>query len=193
MRRFALLGLLLVPAIVFAFHYDPTKEKPEAKATSTKSAARVVAPFALTDAVNGKSWDWKELKKPRAVVVVFLGTECPINNAYTTRLVELNAKYSKENVVFVGINSNSHDTPIKIAAHAKEHGLTFPVLKDSGNVVADQFGALPHAGSVRRQSRRYGSLSRADRRPGGLQLQALPHRRATILPRRSTKSSPGKP
>ena len=113
-----------------------------------------MAPFALPDAVSGKTWAWKDLKNPKAVVVVFLGTECPISNAFTGRLAEMNAKYGKEGVVFLGINSNSHDTPAKIAGHAKEFGLTFPVLKDSGNVVADQFGAKPHAGGVRARWRR---------------------------------------
>jgi peroxiredoxin len=72
-----------------------------------------------------------------AVVLAFMGTDCPVGNLYAPRLAELNKTYKDKKVVFLGINSNAHDTREAIAAHAKEHGLGFPVLKDEGNVVAD--------------------------------------------------------
>jgi hypothetical protein len=45
-------------------------------------------------------------------------------------------------VAFVGINSNQQDSLSELAAYAKTHGINFPLLKDVGNVVADQFGAV---------------------------------------------------
>ena len=42
---------------------------------------------------------------------------------------------------FLGVNSNCNDTPPHIAGHAKKYDLTFPVLRDPANVVADRFGA----------------------------------------------------
>ena len=44
-------------------------------------------------------------------------------------------------VSFVGINSNQQDSLTEIAAHARRHGVGFPVLKDLGNKLADQLGA----------------------------------------------------
>jgi len=41
----------------------------------------------------------------------------------------------------VAINANHQDAAEKVAKHAKEHKLPFPVLKDADNKVADQFGA----------------------------------------------------
>jgi peroxiredoxin len=101
---------------------------------------RRVAPFALEDAA-GKRWALAELKGKKAIVVVFLGTECPVNNAYLPRLAELHKEYEPKGVQFLAVNSNCQDTPPRVAAHAREHGIPFPVLKDAGNVVADQFAA----------------------------------------------------
>ena len=42
---------------------------------------------------------------------------------------------------FLAVNSNCNDAPAVIAGHAKKYGLTFPVLRDAANVVADRFGA----------------------------------------------------
>src|SRR5262249_52016570 len=76
-----------------------------------------------------------------AVVVLFVGTECPVNNAYAPRLRELHQQYSPRGVEFVAINPNRQDTPEKIAAHARKHGLPFPVLKDADQAVVRQLGA----------------------------------------------------
>jgi peroxiredoxin len=115
-----------------------------APAAAPAGRPQVIAPFTLKDWAD-KAWSFKEAttgkKAARAVVVLFLGTECPINNAYAPRLAGLHKSYSSKGVAFVGINSNCHDTPVRIAAHAKEHGLPFPVLKDPANGVADRFGA----------------------------------------------------
>src|SRR5207247_2647452 len=73
--------------------------------------------------------------------VVFLGTQCPINNAFLPELARLHEEFSTKGVQFLGVNSNSQDTPGAVAEHARKHNLPFPVLKDVGNVVADHFGA----------------------------------------------------
>jgi peroxiredoxin/mono/diheme cytochrome c family protein len=101
---------------------------------------RKVPAFALSDAA-GKTWSLKDLHDKKAIVVVFLGTECPVNNAYLPRLAQLCRDYSPRGVQFLGVNSNCNDTPDRVALHAREHDLPFPVLKDAGNVVADKFGA----------------------------------------------------
>jgi peroxiredoxin len=104
-------------------------------------APRTVRPFTLP-AADGKAHALKDIAAgKKAVVVLFIGTECPINNAYMPRLGELHKEHAARGVAFVGINPNCHDTPVRIAAHAREHKLPFPVLKDAGNVVADAFGA----------------------------------------------------
>jgi peroxiredoxin len=44
-------------------------------------------------------------------------------------------------VRFVGINSNVIEPVEEVAAHAKQNGFPFPVLKDEGNKIADHFDA----------------------------------------------------
>jgi peroxiredoxin len=96
--------------------------------------------FTLTD-TTGKTWSLAGLKDRKAVVVLFLGTECPINNAYLPRLTELSRAYEPRGVPFVALNANRQDSPAAVAEHARKNALPFPVLKDAGNVVADRFGA----------------------------------------------------
>ena len=82
--------------------------------------------------------DWKE--KP-AVVVAFVGAECPLAKLYSNRLVELAAQFEPQGVQFVAIDSNQQDSLAKLTQFAHDHKIEFPVLKDPGNKVADQFGA----------------------------------------------------
>ncbi|MFO0846342.1 MAG: redoxin domain-containing protein [Gemmataceae bacterium] len=102
--------------------------------------AKAVKSFSLKDA-DGKAWSLAGQKDKKAVVVLFLGTECPINNQYLPRLAELHKEYAGRGVAFVGVNSNAHDTATRVAGHAKANAVPFPVLKDVGNAVADDFGA----------------------------------------------------
>ena len=51
--------------------------------------------FRLRDA-QGKVWSAEDLREAKAVVLVFLGTQCPIDNAYLPRLNELHERYAGE-------------------------------------------------------------------------------------------------
>src|SRR5262249_50243585 len=155
MRRFAsAAALLLVPALLW-FSFGRADEKAPAQA-----APRKVENFTLKD-TDGKDWSLDALAKKKAVVVVFVGLECPISKAYLPVLNELHKKYADKDVQFLAINANALDTPAKITGHAKEFKIAFPVLKDTANVVADKFGAkrtpeafvLSPAGAVLYQGR----------------------------------------
>lgn len=99
-----------------------------------------VAAFSLKFA-DGKTFSPADFKNAKATVVVFLGTECPINNAYLPTLAELHKKYRGQNVQFFGINSNRHDTVERVAEHAKKNAVPIPVLKDDRHSAADGFKA----------------------------------------------------
>jgi len=83
--------------------------------------------------------DWKESK---AVVVVFLGAECPLAQQYGSKLAELAERYKDKHVQFVGIDANQQDSLAAIGYYVRVHKIGFPVLKDPGNKVADQFAAV---------------------------------------------------
>ena len=89
----------------------------------------------------GKAYSLQDFADSDVVVVAFVGAECPLAKLYGPRLAELAAKFKDKRVAFVGIDSNRQDAIAEIAAFAQRHKIEFPVLKDAGNVVADQFGA----------------------------------------------------
>ena len=82
--------------------------------------------------------DWSDKK---AIVVAFLGTECPLSLVYGPRLAELAKEYEPRGVAFLGIDANRQDSLAEIAHYARVHGIEFDILKDPGNAVADRFGA----------------------------------------------------
>jgi peroxiredoxin len=108
--------------------------------SATLCYAEHVADFTLSDYL-GSSHSLADWGDKRAVVVAFLGTECPMANLYGDRLQEMAERYADQGVQFVGIDSNRQDLLEKIAHYAQTHKISFPLLKDPGNRVADQFGA----------------------------------------------------
>lgn len=97
--------------------------------------------FRLPD-YYGRTRTLDEFADSKAIVVAFLGTDCPLVKLYAPRLAELAKEYEARGVTFLGVNSNQQDTMTYIGAFARQHGVTFPILKDLGNTVADDFGAV---------------------------------------------------
>ena len=91
---------------------------------------------------RGKTTSLSDFAGSKAVVVAFLGTECPLARQYAPRLVELAAEFKARGVAFIAIDSNRQDSDTELAHYAKEHQIAFPLLKDAGNVIADQLGAI---------------------------------------------------
>lgn len=96
--------------------------------------------FTLPDC-NGVKHSLTDYKEAKAIVLMFIATQCPVSNGYNNRMVSLYNDYKDKNVVFIGINSNKQESVEEVKNHAKEHGLEFTILKDDKNVVANKFGA----------------------------------------------------
>lgn len=101
---------------------------------------RQIESFSLND-IQGQPHKLDEWKESPALVVVFLGTECPLAKQYAPRLQELADKYADKNVPLVVINSNQQDSLTELTHFARATGLKATILKDLGNKVADQFQA----------------------------------------------------
>jgi peroxiredoxin len=113
-------------------------DAPDAKASLAIGA---VAPdFTLPDA-DGKQHSLASLKGKSGTLILFVATKCPVSNAYNARMQKLAEDYRAKGVNVVGINSNSTEPAAEVKQHAAEKGLTFTMLKDGGNVVADRFDA----------------------------------------------------
>ncbi|HIF00627.1 MAG TPA: redoxin domain-containing protein [Fuerstia sp.] len=77
----------------------------------------------------------------KLTVVCFLGAECPMARIYGPRLSELAGEFSVNGVRVIGVNSNRQDSMAKIRAYVDELSVSFPVIHDRGNVIADRYAA----------------------------------------------------
>ena len=76
----------------------------------------------------------------RPVVLVFLGSECPLANLYAPRLADLARRLGPDGVRFLAINPVPQDTSAAAAAFARQHRLPFPMVKDPDARVAVRCG-----------------------------------------------------
>ncbi|MCH7728183.1 MAG: redoxin domain-containing protein [Planctomycetes bacterium] len=113
------------------------KDAPDKK---QMTIGRHVPNFVLPDSA-GKQIALADFNEAKFVVAVFMGTECPIGNAYVPNLIELQNRYADKGVQFIGINSNLSDSAEAVAKHAKEFKIAFPVLVDKDQATANLFGA----------------------------------------------------
>src|SRR5262249_52648651 len=133
-KRQRLLGLLAAGAVLLGgIGPSPADETPA-------NLGKQVPTFTLSDPRDQARFTLDDCKDKKAIVIVFLGTECPINNAYLPRLAELHKEYAGKGAQFIGINANRTDSAERVAEHAKKHQVPFPVLKDPDNAVADRLG-----------------------------------------------------
>ncbi|MEW5799013.1 MAG: thioredoxin family protein [Bacteroidota bacterium] len=96
--------------------------------------------FSLND-YNGKKISLSDYKDSKAIVLMFIATQCPVSNAYNERYNGLYNDYSGKNVAFVGINSNKQESIDEIKEHASDNKFKFTILKDINNIIADKLDA----------------------------------------------------
>jgi peroxiredoxin len=102
-------------------------------------AISLVDDFDLLD-TRGLSHTRAEWRASKAVVLCFLATECPVSNAYAPELRRLADVYRPRGVAFFGVHSDPDVTADQAARHAKEYGLSFPVLLDPAQELAGSVG-----------------------------------------------------
>ena len=96
--------------------------------------------FSLPD-TDGKNHTLSSLKGKNGAVVIFISVQCPISNAYNERMAKLAEDYGARGISVIGINSNKTESADAVKAHAAEKHLSFTILKDPGNKIADLLGA----------------------------------------------------
>lgn len=120
----------------------PEQARAAVPAAGTTQPAAAAAAYAFELPVFGGGSVAVQPNSQHAVTVIcFLGSECPLVRLYSSRLSAMASELAPRGVRFVGINSNRQDTAEDIQLYLQEHALSFPLARDSGNVVADQFGA----------------------------------------------------
>ena len=96
--------------------------------------------FTLTD-YEGNKHSLSDYTESKAIVIMFIATKCPVSNDYNSRMEKVFNDYKDKEVTFLGINSNEAEHVAEIRDHAKDNGLTFTILKDEKNIIADEFDA----------------------------------------------------
>lgn len=79
--------------------------------------------------------------QPKAFVIAFLTTECPLVQRYLPRLKELSRQYRDREVQFIAVNIGEDDSIKQIAYQAMERGVEFPFVKDFDGSCAKALGA----------------------------------------------------
>jgi peroxiredoxin len=96
--------------------------------------------FTLPDA-DGTDRAFKAVKGKNGTVLLFISVQCPVSNGYNERMEKLAQDYKAKGINVIGINSNSTEDAAAVKNHAAEKNLTFVILKDAGNKIADKLGA----------------------------------------------------
>jgi peroxiredoxin len=137
MKRLSACALVLVAALAICVPAFAVVEDTPAGGAAIGST---VADFKLPDA-DGKERTLASLGGAKGTVLIFVSTQCPVSNAYNERMEKLSQELKARGLSVVGINSNVAETRDAIKSHAAEKGLSFAILKDEGNRVADRLGA----------------------------------------------------
>lgn len=114
--------------------------KGAAKTQAVSHIGHVIPNFVLLNP-QGKQVALADFHDKPVLVAIFLGTGCPIGNAYIPYLSEMQKQFAGQGVQFLVVNSQAGDSSAEIAKHAEQYKLTMPVLCDPNQQVANLFGA----------------------------------------------------
>lgn len=134
---FSLLACLIVFAVAAI---ASSGRMPAADIPAAPAIGATIDDFTLPD-VDGKDQSLKSLKGKNGSVLIFVAVQCPVSNAYNERMEKLSQDFKSRGISVIGINSNVSEAADEIKAHAIANKLTFPILKDPGNKIADRLGA----------------------------------------------------
>ena len=136
-----LISTLLITSFLFACAIVAVSGRPaEGDVPAPPAIGATIADFSLPDA-TGKEHTLASLAGKNGSVLIFMAVQCPVSNAYNERMEKLAQDYKAKGINVIGINSNVGDSAEAVKAHAAEKNLTFVILKDAGNKVADRLGA----------------------------------------------------
>ena len=134
------LSILFAALFVIAGAVFATGARAEGEVPAPPAIGATIEDFTLPDFDNNDR-SLKSLAGKNGTVLLFISVQCPVSNAYNERMEKLAADYKAKGIAVIGINSNVAEGASAIKAHAAENKLSFPILKDPGNKIADRLGA----------------------------------------------------
>jgi peroxiredoxin len=104
-------------------------------------AAVAAAPdFQLRDttgAMHSRA-DWRGAK---AVVLVFVTTDCPVANSYVPEMNRIRNEYAARGVLMWAVQAETSTPEVEVARYATEYHYGFPLLLDPRQVLVQMTGA----------------------------------------------------
>ena len=140
MKKHFTVYLILASLLVIVLAAISSIGRPVADVPAPPAIGTVIDDFKLPD-TSGKEHSLKSLMGSKGTVILFIATKCPVSNNYNERMEKLAQEYRTKGINVIGINSNNTEPAAEVKSHATEKGLTFPILKDDGNKIADRWGA----------------------------------------------------
>jgi peroxiredoxin len=140
MKKNYALPLFLASILVIAFAAVAGIGRNTSDVPAAPAIGATLDDFKLPDA-GGKERSLKSLAGKNGAVLLFVSTKCPVSNAYNDRMEKLAQDYKAKGINVIGINSNVAELAPEVKEHAAQMKLSFPILKDTGNKIADQLGA----------------------------------------------------
>ena len=134
------LSILFVSLFVIAGAIFASGARAEGEVPAPPAIGATIEDFTLPD-VDNKDRSLKSLAGKNGTVLLFIAVQCPVSNAYNERMAKLAEDYQAKGIAIIGINSNVAEDAAAVKSHAAEHKLSFPILKDPGNKIADRLGA----------------------------------------------------
>jgi len=140
MKKHFTVYVILASLLVIVLAAISSIGRPVADVPAPPAIGTVLDDFKLPDA-SGKEHSLKSLMGSKGTVILFVATKCPVSNNYNERMEKLAQDYKAKGITVIGINSNNTEPSAEVKSHAAEKGLTFAILKDEGNKIADRLGA----------------------------------------------------
>ena len=129
-------GFLLLALLV---SHAPPVARTDDKTGAIALGEKLPRGSALRD-LRGSRRAVHDLKGNKAIVLAFVGCECPVANLYLPEILAAEKHYRGKQVQFLAIYPNEREDLEQIAAHSYDRDVPFLVLKDTGRKLADSLG-----------------------------------------------------
>lgn len=140
MKKQRMFALSMAAFLMLAGAVIAGSARTDEAALTPPAIGTAIEDFTLPD-TDGKSHTLASLRGKNGSALIFISAQCPVSNAYNERMEALAQEFGKRGITVIGINSNATESAEVVKAHAAEKHLSFTVLKDPGNKIADRLGA----------------------------------------------------
>jgi thiol-disulfide isomerase/thioredoxin len=133
--------LVVIGALAAGFAIVPRVTQSCDKASGTQDAADFTAAVLANPAEPSQTSMTMSALRGHPVVLDFWATWCPPCQAEAPIVNGIAQRFKDKGLVVIGVNTADPDGPRLAPAFAKKKGLTFPILFDEGNTIAQKYDA----------------------------------------------------